>query len=113
LYDWQVYGLPLDDACIADLKPAMAHPDRPGQFFQATVRLQTQGDVYLDMREWTKGYVWVNGHLLGRYWHIGPQQCLYCPDEWLSDGDNRVVILDLHQTAAAPIRCADNLVSAA
>lgn len=113
LYDWQVFGLPLDDAFIANLKPVIAHPDRPGQLFQAMVRMQKQGDVYLDMRAWTKGYVWVNGHLLGRYWHIGPQQCLYCPSEWLTEGDNRVVILDLHQTTAAPIRCADNLVVAA
>ena len=113
LHDWQVYGLPLDDAFVAGLKPTLTHSDRAGLFFQTTVHLSKQGDVYVDMREWTKGYVWVNGHLLGRYWHIGPQQCLYCPSEWLTAGDNRVLILDLHQTSAAPVRCADNLVGTA
>jgi beta-galactosidase len=113
LHDWQVYGLPLDDAFIANLKPVITHPDRAGLFFQANLRLQKQGDVYIDMREWAKGYVWVNGHLLGRYWHIGPQQCLYCPSEWLTSGDNRVLILDLHQTHAAPVRCANNLAGTA
>jgi beta-galactosidase len=113
LRDWEVYGLALDDAYIANLKPSLARPERPGMFFEASVRLQKQGDVYLDMHAWTKGYVWVNGHLLGRYWHIGPQQCLYCPSEWLADGENRILILDLHQTKAAPIRCADNLVGTA
>ena len=30
------------------------------------------GDTYLDMSKWSKGYLWVNGHNLGRYWKIGP-----------------------------------------
>ncbi|HET7332326.1 beta-galactosidase [Dyella sp.] len=113
LHDWQVYGLPLDDAFIANLKPALGQPERPGLFFQANLHLEKLGDVYVDMRAWTKGYVWINGHLLGRYWHIGPQQCLYCPAEWLTVGDNRMLILDLHQTHAAPVRCADNLMGSA
>lgn len=113
LHDWQVYGLPLDDTFIAKLKPMLTQPDRPGLFFQANLQLQKLGDVYVDLRAWTKGYVWINGHLLGRYWHIGPQQCLYCPAEWLTAGDNRMLILDLHQTHAAPVRCADNLVGSA
>ena len=113
IHDWQVYGLPLDDAFIANLKPVVTSVDRPGLLFQASLLMQKQGDVYVDMRAWTKGYVWVNGHLLGRYWHIGPQQCLYCPSEWLTEGDNRILILDLHQTHAAPVRCADNLAGTA
>ncbi|MBE1161850.1 beta-galactosidase [Dyella acidiphila] len=113
LRDWQVYGLPLDEAFIAGLKPTLAQPARPGLFFKANMRLHRQGDVYIDLRAWNKGYVWVNGHLLGRYWHIGPQQCLYCPAEWLSDGDNQILILDLHQTTAAPVRCASNLAGTA
>ncbi|WP_188795098.1 beta-galactosidase [Dyella nitratireducens] len=113
LYDWQVYGAPLDDAFVANLKPVLTHPDRPGLFFQSSIRLQNQGDVYVDMRAWNKGYVWINGHLLGRYWHVGPQQCLYCPSEWLTEGDNHILILDLHQTNAAPVRCADNLAGTA
>ena len=113
LHDWRVYGLPLDDAFIANLKPTLTRPDRAGLFFQANLQLQQPGDIYVDMHAWTKGYVWINGHLLGRYWHIGPQQCLYCPAEWLTAGDNRMLILDLHRTHAAPVRCADNLVGSA
>jgi beta-galactosidase len=113
LHDWQVYGLPLDDAFIAGLKPVISRADRPGLFFKAKLPLREQGDIYIDMRAWTKGYVWINGHLLGRYWHIGPQQCLYCPAEWLAAGDNQLLILDLHQTHAAPVRSADHLAGTA
>ena len=47
------------------------------------------------MRSWGKGLVWVNGHNLGRFWNIGPQQTMYVPGPWLRSGNNQVVILDL------------------
>jgi len=47
---------------------------------------------------WGKGYVWLNGYNLGRYWKIGPQQCLFVPSLWLRKGINQVVVLDLEPT---------------
>ena len=73
-------------------------------FFRARVTRTQAADCYLDMSHWDKGYVWVNGHLLGRYWRIGPQQRLYCPAEWWHAGDNDVVVFDQHRTAATPIQ---------
>ncbi|MDE2447839.1 MAG: hypothetical protein KGO22_02640, partial [Gammaproteobacteria bacterium] len=43
----------------------------------------------------SKGQVWLNGHAVGRYWSIGPQQSLYIPDSWL-EAHNRLVIFDEH-----------------
>jgi len=48
------------------------------------------------LRGWGKGYVWVNGHKLGRYWSVGPQRALFVPAPWLNVGDNEVIVLDLH-----------------
>ncbi|WP_194904326.1 beta-galactosidase [Catenulispora rubra] len=103
LTNWQSYALPVDEAYVARLNPVVSNPDRPGIFFRATVNLTQTGDTYVDMSGWTKGIVWVNGHNLGRYWSIGPQQRLYCPAPWLNVGENTVLILDLHQTQAQPI----------
>lgn len=103
LRGWEVFLLPMDDAFIAALRPVCTHPHRPGVFFKATLMLDEIGDTYLDMRHWTKGVVWVNGHNLGRYWHIGPQTRLYCPAPWLVRGANNVLIFDLHQTEARPV----------
>jgi len=47
------------------------------------------------MRPWGKGFVWVNGHNLGRYWNIGPQQTMYVPGPWLKPGRNEIIVLDL------------------
>jgi beta-galactosidase len=49
------------------------------------------------MGNFKKGVVWVNGHNLGRFWYIGPQQKLYCPASWLKQGNNEVIVFDLLQ----------------
>ncbi|MBD8880331.1 beta-galactosidase [Rhodanobacter sp. 7MK24] len=109
LEGWEAVGLPLDDAWLAALKPLQGKPARPGIFFKGALSLAQPGDCYLDMADWAKGYLWVNGHLLGRYWNLGPQQRLYCPAPWLRTGDNEVLVLDMHRTEAAAIRSAAGL----
>jgi len=113
LRDWQVFGLPLDDDWLASLRPLQSEPTRPGVFFKATLHLEQPGDCYLDMSGWNKGYLWVNGRLLGRYWHIGPQQRLFCPAPFWQRGDNEILLLDLHQLTPAPISSATTLASPA
>ncbi|WP_409929232.1 hypothetical protein [Flavobacterium anhuiense] len=46
------------------------------------------------MTTWGKGIVFVNGHNLGRYWKVGPQQTLYVPGCWLKAGENKFVVLE-------------------
>ena len=46
------------------------------------------------MRKFGKGIVFVNGHNLGRYWSIGPQQTLYLPGCWLKKGINTISIFE-------------------
>jgi beta-galactosidase len=106
---WEVFLLPMDDTFIANLEERCTNPLKPGLFFRASLQLDKIGDTWLDMSNWTKGVVWVNGHNLGRYWHIGPQRRLYCPAPWLAQGDNEVLIFDLHQIQAKPVKLADTL----
>lgn len=109
LQGWEVSSLPLDDGWLASLRPLQNAPTRPGLFFKATLQLEQSGDCYLDMAGWDKGYLWVNGHLLGRYWRIGPQQRLFCPASFWRRGDNEIVLLDLHRLAPVPISSATTL----
>jgi len=48
------------------------------------------------MTGFKKGYVWVNGINLGRYWDIGPIHSIYCPGVWLKKGKNKITILDFY-----------------
>jgi len=47
------------------------------------------------MSGYIKGYVWVNGRNLGRYWDVGPSFKLFCPGVWLRKGENVLYVLDL------------------
>ncbi len=101
---WAVFPLPLD--CEPEPhtgKSGVVYDDCSPHLFRATVPLDKVADTFLDMSAWKKGYVWVNGHLLGRYWSLGPQQRLYCPAEWLKVGENKVTVLDTYRHTPAPI----------
>ncbi|WP_097923469.1 beta-galactosidase family protein [Streptomyces sp. wa1063] len=49
----------------------------------------------LELPGWTRGFVWVNGFCLGRYWSVGPQRTLYVPGPVLREGANEVWVLEL------------------
>ena len=106
LTGWEVTLLPMQADYIARLSsaaPRAGTAEKAGWFYRATLELDFTGDTYLDMQHWTKGLVWINGHALGRYWRIGPQQRLFCPAPWLKSGENVITIFDLHQPEPALI----------
>ena len=103
---WQIYPLPLDPAQLATLNFKTATPTAATAgpvFHRAHFTLAETHDTFLDMRGYTKGYVWVNGHNLGRYWRIGPQQTLYLPGVWLKKGENEIIVLELESKTRAPV----------
>jgi beta-galactosidase len=94
LKGWDMYSLPfqhIDDIKFSKTALSIDQPVLKRGYFNLT----ETGDTYLDMRNWGKGSVWINGHNLGRYWSVGPQQTLYVPVEWLKKGKNEVVVLEL------------------
>ena len=108
LMNWQVCNpFPPDDAFLNKV-----HYNQPPSS-KASVRRdvfprhhsvgQRRRHLHRSCRHYQKGVVWVNGHNLGRYWNVGPQQHLYCPAPWLRKGANEIPILDLLQTEPAPV----------
>ncbi len=96
LTDWEIFPLTMED--LSNLKFEIEPTASAPVLYRRTFVLPKVGDTFLDMRGWGKGFVWVNGHNLGRYWSIGPQQTLYLPGVWLNQGDNEIVVLDLEQS---------------
>ena len=99
LKSWDVESLDLNKPLPVPTQPRSREQ---GALYRADIQLENPMDTFLDMKDWKKGYVWVNGHLLGRYWHIGPQERLYCPGEFLKNGQNTIEVLDLHLTTDNP-----------
>lgn len=112
LRDWRQWRLPdgYDDAKRA-LAAAQggatdtikALPNGGRGFYRGTFRLKRVGDTFLNMEAFGKGQVYVNGHPLGRFWNIGPQQTLYAPGCWLKKGENEVIVLDVTGPVSEPV----------
>jgi len=98
-----MFGLPLDRSPQTLIKQTSGSSDAP-QIKKGVFNLTKPLDTYLDMSNWGKGIVWINGHNLGRYWAIGPQQTLYVPAEWLIKGNNQIVVLELINTSQSVIK---------
>ena len=82
-------------ACLPSL------PNSPG-YYRGTFTLKKPGDTFINMEAFGKGMVYINGHAIGRFWSIGPQQTLYVPGCWLKKGTNEVIVLDIVGPSAAP-----------
>jgi len=98
LMNWKVYNLPMDEKFIYGLRSSGRNPGKKGVFFKGNFFITGPTDTFIDMSNFKKGIVWVNGHNLGRYWEIGPQKRLYCPASYLKKGTNEMIAFDLLQT---------------
>jgi len=102
--NWEMLPLPFDtfpkhhfkNKDIADHSPVIQ---------EAEFTLDETGDTFLDMRNFGKGIVFINGKNAGRYWSTaGPQQTLYIPGVWLKKGKNLIQIfeqIDFHPTISS------------
>ena len=96
LTDWKVYNFPVDYGFVSSRKyKRVRNISEAPAYWKTEFELEKPGDTFLDMRSWGKGLVWINGHAIGRFWEIGPQQTLYVPGCWLKEGKNEIYILDL------------------
>lgn len=94
--NWTMYKLPFDQPGKPPATAKKVSTDLPVLKY-GSFMLSKTGDTYLDLSKWGKGCVWINGHHLGRYWNVGPQQTLYVPAEWLKKGKNEIQVLELLQ----------------
>ena len=104
LKNWTVYSFPVDYSFIKNknYQDTKILPAMPA-YYKTTFKLDKVGDTFLDMSTWGKGMVWVNGHAMGRFWEIGPQQTLFMPGCWLKKGVNEIIVLDLKGPKEATI----------
>ena len=106
LNGWTITTIPDDYASIAKACKAYQQKTNMGQVnkrqglnkaghYRATFKVDKPADTFLNLSLWGKGQAYVNGHPLGRYWSIGPQQTLYLPGAWLKKGKNEIIITDI------------------
>ncbi|MEV8564165.1 beta-galactosidase family protein [Streptomyces sp. NPDC051322] len=110
LHGFRSRGLRLDSLDVAGAVARL--PFRPVEqgaaggrgLFRAGFEVRGAGDAVLELPGWGRGFVWVNGFCLGRYWSAGPQDSLYVPGPVLREGGNEVWVLELEAAGEPRLR---------
>lgn len=102
--NWEMYKLPMNEMPdFARLNKTYVFDNTPAHtdaltgkpvLYEGTFTLNETGDTFIDMEQWGKGIIFINGINIGRYWQAGPQQTLYIPGVWLKKGENKIVIYE-------------------
>ena len=99
---WSILTIPDDyQTAVRALSSAAANgggsPFQGRGYYRGYFNLKKKhlGDTFLNLEQFGKGQVYVNGHAIGRFWNIGPQQTLFVPGCWLKPGRNEVTVLDV------------------
>jgi beta-galactosidase len=109
LQSWTMYPLPFNKVETAKINATKPRKNIP-VLKLGTFEVATPTDTYLDLRNWGKGVIWVNGHNLGKYWSIGPQQTIYLPAEWLKAGKNEIVVFELNKPEVNELKSLDKAI---
>ena len=107
LTDWTVRPLPLDNLRPLKFGGIREATSAPG-FYRGMLSVEKLCDTFLEFPEGIRGYVWVNGFNLGRYWTIGPQRTLYLPGPLLKKGKNEVIVFELHGLRSLQLQFSDS-----
>ncbi len=101
--EWNMYQLPMNSVPeLSDMgRYASSNTTSKAEklkgtpvVYEGTFTLNETGDTFIDMENWGKGIIFINGKNIGRYWKVGPQQTLYIPGVWLNKGENKIVIFE-------------------
>jgi len=92
IINWSMFKFPFTN--VSNVKYSdKIYKNSPG-LYKGYFNLSRLGDTYLDMRPFGKGFVFLNGHNLGKYWNIGPTQTIYIPACWLKKRQNEIIVFD-------------------
>lgn len=67
-------------------------------FYRYVFMLNEANNTHIDVSDFSKGVVLVNGVNIGRYWNVGPTASLYISKTLLHEGENEIIIFDTEGT---------------
>ncbi|WP_320774506.1 glycoside hydrolase family 35 protein [Streptomyces sp. CRN 30] len=102
LHDWTARPVPLGHGTPDGLPWGTPGTATTGPVLhRGFLDVREPADTFVGLTGLSKGYLWVNGFCVGRYWpDRGPQRTLYVPWPLLRPGANEIVVLELDHADA-------------
>ncbi len=94
-FGWQMYPLEMKDLSGLYFSPAAETSQKP-TFLKGILTIDGDpADTFMRLDGFTKGFVVINGHNIGRYFNpAGPQKTLYVPAPFLKSGKNEILVFE-------------------
>lgn len=110
LYPWNMaslanfenYSLPMLSEDIEKIDYSFKAKENRPAIYKGTFEAKAGIDTFLNFEGWKKGFVFINGFNIGRYWNVGPQGALYVPGELLKE-HNTIHLVELHNENPEPV----------
>jgi len=67
-------------------------------FYRYTFDIDEVEDTFINMENFGKGIVLINGFNIGRFWEIGPTLSLYISKSLLNKGENEIIVFETEGT---------------
>ncbi|MCR8634369.1 glycoside hydrolase family 35 protein [Paenibacillus radicis (ex Xue et al. 2023)] len=107
-FGWSMHPLPMEQLEQLQFEVLTDGDSIDGPaFYKANFHVGEIADTFLSLEGWSKGVAFINGFNLGRYWNVGPQKTLYVPGPLLRDGDNELILFELHGSKHAEVAFID------
>ncbi len=104
---WKQYSIDFEDQSFIDFSKEWL-PETPS-FYKFNFELADVDvkDSYINLTEFGKGIVLLNGVNLGRFWDVGPTLSLYAPKGYFKEGCNQLIIFETEGIYAEQISLSD------
>lgn len=111
IHGWHSTPLPIGRGGVVERLDFGGSASSAGPVFgRTTLTIDEPADGFIALPGWGKGFVWLNGFLLGRYWKRGPQVTLYAPAPLWRTGENEIVVLEMENAGSrVELRAAPDL----
>lgn len=106
LFDWTIYPLPMDNLEQLQFNQEK-NSDKGPLFSKGIFTVEEIGDTFVQLPDGVKGFVVINGFNIGRFWNKGPQETLYVPGPLLKEGENEIIVFELHPNETQTVRLID------
>lgn len=99
-FNWQMFPLDMTDLSPLIYQSIQEDTAEGPVFLKGTLKIdEAPKDTFIRLDGFTKGFVVINGHNLGRYFNpAGPQKTLYVPAPYLKEGENEIIVFESDKT---------------
>src|SRR5699024_58803 len=96
MLDWEQFSIDFSEPLSIDYGKEWI--ENTPSFYRYTFDVEEAEDTFINMENFGKGIVLINGFNIGRFWEIGPTLSLYVSKNLLKSGENEIIVFETEGT---------------